>query len=208
LGKGHAAPAYYAILAELGYLDEEELLTYRHLGTRLQGHPDRRKIPAVQVTTGHLGHGLSIGAGIALGEKILKSGKNVYVVLGDGDLHEGQTWEAVMAAAHYRLTNLITMIDLNGLSQHGAIEKIMNFEPLAPKFESFGWRATELDGHNFNQLLRALESTQNQERPSVLLCRTIKGKGVSFMEGNPLWHSRDLPDDLLEKALQELNVNQ
>lgn len=206
LGKGHAAPAYYAILMELGYVNEAELLTYRHLGTRLQGHPDRRKFPGVQVTTGHLGHGLSIGAGIALGEKIAKSGRNVYVVLGDGDLQEGQTWEAVMAAAHYQLTNLIAMIDLNGLSQHGAIEKIMNFEPVAPKFEAFGWWATELDGHDFNQLLRALESTQNQDRPGVLLCRTIKGKGVSFMEGNPFWHSRDLPDDLLEKALQELKV--
>ncbi len=206
LGKGHAAPAYYVVLSELGYIGARELVTYRRLGTRLQGHPDRRKLPAVQVTTGHLGHGLSIGAGIALGEKFSHSGKNVYVVLGDGDLHEGQTWEAIMAAAHYQLTNLIALIDLNGLSQHGSIEKIMNFEPLAAKWEAFGWNVLELDGHDFIQLLQSLAKTANNDRPSVLLCRTIKGKGVSFMEGDPLWHSRDLPDDLLERALEELQV--
>jgi transketolase len=207
LGKGHAAPAYYAVLTELGYLDESELFTYRQLGTRLQGHPDRRKLPAVQVTTGHLGHGLSIGVGIALGEKMSNSDKKVYVILGDGDLHEGQTWSAAMAAAHFALTNLIALVDLNGLSQHGDVKRIMNFEPLAAKWEAFGWRTVELDGHDYQQILSALASVRDSDRPCALLCRTIKGKGVSFMEGDPLWHSRDLPDDLLERALQELGVD-
>ncbi len=204
LGKGHAAPAYYAMLCELGYLDESELLTYRQLGSRLQGHPDRRKLPAVQVTTGHLGHGLSIGVGIALGEKRSGSDKKVYVVLGDGDLHEGQTWEAMMAAAHYHLDNLVVLADLNGLSQHGPVSKIMNFEPLAEKCLAFGWQAVEIDGHDYGQILAALGKTEASDRPTMVLCRTVKGKGVSFMEGDPLWHSRDLPQELLQKALAEL----
>lgn len=204
LGKGHAAPAYYALLCELGYLDESELLTYRKLGSRLQGHPDRRKLPAVQVTTGHLGHGLSIGVGIALGEKCSGSDKKVYVVLGDGDLHEGQTWEALMAAAHYHLDNLVVMVDLNALSQHGPISIVMDFEPLAEKCRAFGWLTREVDGHDYAQILEGLSATQASDRPVMLLCRTVKGKGVSFMEGDPLWHSRDLPPGLLEKALSEL----
>ena len=204
LGKGHAAPALYAVLTELRYLEETELLTYRHLGTRLQGHPDRRKLPAVQVTTGHIGHGLSIGAGIALGEQLSNSRRQVYVILGEGALHEGQTWEAAMAAAKYQLNNLRVLFDLNGLTQHGPIDQIMPVEPLAAKWQAFGWNATEVDGHDYEQLLQALKSIQVSDRPAVLLCRTVKGKGVSFMEGDPLWHSRDLPQPLLEKALQEL----
>ncbi|MCS6845115.1 MAG: thiamine pyrophosphate-dependent enzyme, partial [Caldilineales bacterium] len=186
------------------YLDESELLTYRQLGSRLQGHPDRRKLPAVQVTTGHLGHGLSIGVGIALGEKRSGSDRKVYVVLGDGDLHEGQTWEAMMAAAHYHLDNLVALVDLNALSQHGPVSMIMNFEPLAEKCSAFGWLTQEVDGHDYAHILAALSATQASDRPVALLCRTVKGKGVSFMEGDPLWHSRDLPWALLEKALSEL----
>lgn len=204
LGKGHAAPAYYAVLCELGYLTEEELFTYRKADSRLQGHPDRRKLPAVQVTTGHLGQGLSIGAGIALGEKMLNSEKKVYVILGDGDLHEGQTWEAVMASSHFHLTNLITLVDLNGLSQHGKTERIMNVEPLAEKWKAFGWTTISIDGHRYEQILEGLQEASFSGSPTVLLCRTIKGKGISFMENNPLWHSRDLPTDLYEKALLEL----
>jgi len=204
LGKGHAVPALYAVLSKLGYLEEAELLTYRHLGTRLQGHPDRRKLPAVQVTTGHIGQGLSIGAGIALGEKLANSGRQAYVILGDGDLHAGQTWEAAMAASKYQLNNLRVLIDLNELTQHGPVSGVMPTEPLAAKWEAFGWSATEVDGHNYEQLLWALKSKQASDHPVVLLCRTIKGKGVSFMEGDPLWHSRDLPQPLLERALQEL----
>jgi len=206
LGKGHASPAYYTILCELGYLDEEELYTYRQAGSRLQGHPDRRKLPAVQVTTGHLGQGLSIAAGIAFGEKMNQRESKVYVVLGDGDLHEGQTWEAAMAASHYKLDNLVCLLDWNRLSQHGPIEKIMEVEPLEEKWRAFGWNTMIIDGHDYEEIIRGLQIACESEKPFILLCQTIKGKGVSFMENDPLWHSRDLPFDIFEKSIKELGI--
>lgn len=205
LGKGHATPAYYAVLADLGYLGEDELPTYRQFGSRLQGHPDRRKCPSVQVTTGHLGQGLSIAAGIALGERLQASSRNVYVVLGDGDIHEGQTWEAAMAASHYRLGNLVALLDLNGLTQHGRVERIMNFHPLEDKWKAFGWAAMSVDGHDYDAILAGLEWTSGLPGPAALLCHTTKGKGVGFMEGDPQWHSAHLSLDQLERALKELH---
>lgn len=207
LGKGHAAPAYYAVLCELGYLSEEELYTYRQAESRLQGHPDRTKLPAVQVTTGHLGQGLSIAAGIALGEKMNDRGVQVYAILGDGDLHEGQTWEAAMAASHYRLDNLVCLLDWNRLSQHGLVDKVMTVDPLEEKWRAFGWETKVIDGHDHGQILEGLRVASQSSQPFILLCRTIKGKGVSFMENDPLWHSRDLPLDLFEKAVKELEVS-
>lgn len=204
LSKGHATPAYYSVLSELGYLDKDELLSYRQFGSRLQGHPDRRKFPPVQVTTGHLGQGLSIGAGIALGEKLSASERNVYVVLGEGDFQAGQTWEAAMASSHYGLNNLVALADMNQLTQHGPVEKVMNLEPLQDKAEAFGWIVHKVDGHDYEALLDALARTSGVDQPALLLCQTVKGKGVSFMEGNPLWHSAHLSQELLEKALQEL----
>jgi transketolase len=204
LAKGHVTPAYYTALVELGYLQEEELLTYRQFGTRLQGHPDRRKLPAVQVTTGHLGQGLSIGVGIALGEKLKSSDRNVYVVLGDGDLHEGQTWEAAMAASHYQIDNLVALADLNRLTQHGPVEEVMDVAPLADKWTSFGWAVRSLDGHDYSAILEGLAWTSGVRCPAILLCHTVKGKGVSFMEGDPLWHSCHLSTADLERALEEV----
>jgi transketolase len=204
LAKGHATPALYTMLAELGYVAEDDLLTYRQFGSRLQGHPDRKRLPAVQVTTGHLGQGLSIASGIALGEKIAQSEVNVYAILGDGDLHEGQTWEAVMSSSHYQLDNLVVLLDLNQLTQHGLVEKVMSVEPLAAKWASFGWATRELDGHDYEQILAGLQWTSSQDRPCALLCHTVKGKGVNFMEGDPLWHSTHLSEEKLNQALQEL----
>jgi transketolase len=204
LSKGHAAPALYSVLVELGYISEDELVTYRRVGSRLQGHPDRLKLPAVQITTGHLGQGLSIGVGLALGERMRGSDAQVYVILGEGDLHEGQTWEAMMAASHYGLGNLTALADLNGLTQHGPVAQIMGLAPLDAKCRAFGWSALEIDGHDYAALMDALGRQSSPGTPRALLCHTIKGKGVSFMEGDPLWHSGHLSRDDLERALREL----
>jgi transketolase len=207
LGKGHAVPALYSILIELNYIEEEELFTYRKFGSRLQGHPDRNKLPHIQINTGHLGQGLSIGVGIALAEKLSKSDKKVYVMLGNGDLNEGQTWEAIQSAAKFDLSNLIVFIDDNRLTQHGVAEDVMDVYPLKPKFEDHKWWAQNIDGHNFEEILTGLQAASTQDRPVALICQTIKGKGVSFMENKAKWHSCNLPDDLLKKALNELKEN-
>ena len=206
LGKGHAVPALYSVLIELGYFPEEELFTYRHFGSRLQGHPDRNKLPYVQVNTGHLGQGLSIGVGLALAEKMSGSGRKVYVLLGNGDMNEGQTWEAIQSAAKFDLSNLVVFIDNNHLTQHGVAQEIMDVYPLKPKFIDHKWWARDINGHNYEEILAGLQAASSQDRPAALVCQTIKGKGVSFMENQPKWHSCDLPDDLLEKALIELGV--
>lgn len=206
LGKGHAVPALYSILTEIGYIPEEELKTYRKLGSRLQGHPDRNKLPVIQVSTGHLGQGVSLGVGLALAERLKKSQRQVYVLIGNGDLNEGQTWEAIQAAAKYQLSNLTLLIDENQLTQHGFANEIMNVSPILPKFLIHHWWAREINGHDYNALLEGLQEAANQLLPAVLICNTIKGKGVSFMENVPEWHSTDLPDDLLETALNELGL--
>jgi len=209
LGKGHAAPAFYSVLVELGYLPEDELLTYRKLGSRLQGHPDRNKLPFVQVNTGHLGQGLSLGVGLALAERLRSSNKKVYVILGNGDLNEGQTWEAIQSAAKFSLSNLIIFLDENKLTQEGIATDIMNVYPLSQKIENFGWTVKDIDGHNYLEMLCSLNNFKsNQSGPIWFTCNTIKGKGVSFMENVPQWHSADLPDDLLKKALQELGLSE
>lgn len=204
LAKGHAVPALYAVLVELGYLDESELATYRHLGSRLQGHPDRRKAPGVQVTTGHLGQGLSVGLGIALGERLRGSDRHVWVVAGEGDLHEGQSWEALMAAAHHGVTNLTLVVDANGLTQHGATTEIMGLEPLVDKLRAFGWTVDEIDGHVPEAVTAATTLDADAVRPHAVIARTVKGRGVSFMENVPGWHSRGIDDNELAAALDEL----
>lgn len=206
LGKGHAVPALYAVLVELGFLSEKEIFTYRHFGSRLQGHPDRNKLPCIQINTGHLGQGLSIGVGLALAEKMENSSKKVYVLLGNGDLNEGQTWEAIQAAAKFKLSNLIVFIDDNRLTQHGLAEEVMNVYPIRPKMLDHDWWAEEADGHDYVKIFSQLECAFKQDKPAVIICRTVKGKGVSFMENNPQWHSCDLPDDLLHEALMALGV--
>ena len=205
LGKGHAVPSLYSVLMELGYLQDEELYTYRRMGSRLQGHPDRNKLPGIQVNTGHLGQGLSIGVGLAWAEKHLKSSKHTYVIIGNGDLNEGQTWEAIQSAAKYQLDNLLLVVDDNKLTQHAAADQVMNVYPLESKFEDFGWQVQRINGHDYYQILDALErASQVRGVPSAIVCDTVKGKGVSFMENVAKWHSTDLPDDLLKVALTEL----
>lgn len=204
LAKGHAAPALYAVLVELGFFPEDELDTFKHLGSRLQGHPDRRKAPGVQVTTGHLGQGLSIALGLALAARHRGEGRHVWAVLGEGDLHEGQTWEAVMAASHYRVDHLTTVLDANGLTQHGTVDAVMSVEPIAERFRAFGWNVAEIDGHDPHAVEDALTSSRALGGPSLVIARTVKGHHVSFMENDPLWHSRAMNDGEYAAALAEI----
>lgn len=205
LGKGHAVPALYALLAELGVLSEEELLTYRQPGSRLQGHPDRRRLPAVQVTTGHLGQGLSVGVGLALAEQMSGSARHVFVVLGDADLQAGQTWEAAMAAHQFALSGLTLLIDANGLTQHGPVDRVMRIDPLDQRLAAFGWTTHDVDGHDRGSVRQAVDASMRAAGPAAVICRTTKGKGVGFMEDDPLWHSRGLSDDELAAAMVSLS---
>ncbi len=205
LGKGHAVPSLYSVLIELGYLQEEELFTYRKMGSRLQGHPDKNKLPGIQVNTGHLGQGLSVGVGLAWAEKHLGSSKMTYVIIGNGDLNEGQTWEAIQSAAKYHLDNLLLVVDDNKLTQHAAADQVMNVYPLQNKIENFSWHVQHINGHDYSQILDALEQASHVAgKPKAIICDTVKGKGISFMENVAKWHSTDLPDDLLKVALAEL----
>lgn len=189
LSKGHAAPVLYAALAAKGYIPEDETLTLRKLGSRLQGHPDMRKLPGVEMSTGSLGQGLSVANGLALGFRTQGMDNNVYVILGDGELQEGQIWEAAMTAAHYKLTNLIAIIDHNGLQIDGLTSDVKRIEPLADKWQSFGWQTVIVDGHSFADLYRGFH-TQRDDRPLMIIARTVKGKGVSYMEGMADWHGK------------------
>lgn len=190
LSKGHAAPALYAALAEAGYFPKEELMTLRKLGSRLQGHPDRRKLPGVEASTGSLGQGISIACGIALcGKHIDKKNYRVYTLLGDGENQEGEVWEAAMSAAHYKLDNLCAVLDYNGLQIDGFVKDVMNIEPIADKWRAFGWNAIEVDGHNIEELIKAFDDAEKiKGKPSIIIAKTIKGKGVSFMEGKAKYH--------------------
>ncbi|MFQ6052962.1 MAG: transketolase [Candidatus Bathyarchaeia archaeon] len=204
LSKGHAAPALYAVLAEAGYFPREELFSLRRLGSRLQGHPDTA-VPGVDAMTGSLGQGLSIAVGMALAAKMDGAGYKVYILLGDGELDEGQVWEAALSASHHGLDNLIAVVDRNHYQLSGRTENIKSLEPLGEKWRAFGWEAREADGHDPGSILDALESCDLSDgRPSVVIARTRKGKGVSFMEGNAF--SRRVPDsEELKRALAELS---
>ncbi len=206
LSKGHSCPVVYAALALKGYFPEEELSTLRAIDSRLQGHPDMRKTPGLDATTGSLGQGLSLGVGMALGAKIGGKGYRVYVLMGDGEVNEGQVWEAAACAAKYRLDNLIGIVDVNGLQNDGPTDEIMPMQPLAEKWRAFGWNVLEIDGHDMEQIVNALESAKdsNQGKPTVIIARTVKGKGVSFMENVVEWHSGAPTDAELEQALAEI----
>lgn len=205
LGKGHAVPGMYSVLIELGYLPEEELYTYRKMGSRLQGHPDRNKLPGIQVNTGHLGQGLSCAVGLAWADKFNGKDRQTYVMIGNGDLNEGQTWEAIQSAAKFALDNLLLVIDDNKLTQHGEAAAIMNVYPVEAKLVEFGWHVQRIDGHNYNEIINALKTASAVKgKPRAIVCDTVKGKGVSFMENVAAWHSTDLPNDLLQVALAEL----
>ncbi|NLC12155.1 MAG: transketolase [Firmicutes bacterium] len=205
LSKGHACPALYAVLADKGFFPREYLARLRQLGSPLQGHPDMRKTPGVDFSTGSLGQGLSAANGMALAARLQEASWRVYVVLGDGEIQEGQVWEAAMSAAHYGLSNLIAFLDYNGLQIDGTVREIMCPEPLAEKWRAFGWHVLEIDGHDHAAILEAVRRSQlENHRPSMIIARTIKGKGVSFMEDQVSWHGKAPSEELLQNALREL----
>lgn len=204
MSKGHCCPLWYAVLAESGYFSIDKLWTLRQLGSMLQGHPDRRT-PGVTVASGSLGQGLSVALGMSLAAKIDKKDYRVYVLLGDGETQEGNIWEAAMAASHYKCDNLCAMLDYNGFQIDGKICDIMGLEPVAAKWQAFGWHAIEIDGHNMKQILTAYEEAKSiKEKPSIIIARTIKGKGVSFMENVCDFHGRAPTQEEEKKALKEL----
>jgi len=204
MSKGHCAPLWYAVLAESGYFPKETLMTLRKLGSLLQGHPDKRT-PGVEVSSGSLGQGLSVALGMSLAAKIDKKDFRVYVLLGDGETQEGNIWEAAMAAAHYKRDNLCAILDYNGFQIDGATKQVMNLEPLADKWKAFGWHTIEIDGHNMQQILDAYaEAKTIKDKPTIIIARTTKGKGVSFMENVVDFHGRAPTKEEAEKALKEL----
>ncbi len=204
LSKGHASAALYAVLAQCGYFKEEELMTFRQLGSRLQGHPCNTKLEGIEVSTGSLGQGLSISCGIALGLKLDKIESKVFVLMGDGELEEGNVWEAAMNASHNKLNNLIAIVDRNKLQIDGSTEDIKSIGDIRLKFEAFGWNALEIDGHNIEEIYYSLQKAKNSDKPFVIIANTIKGKGVSFMENNAGWHGKAPNDEQLKQALEEL----
>ena len=205
LSKGHAAPVLYATLSEKGFIPKEELNTLRKLGSKLQGHPDSKKIKSIDISTGSLGQGISNAVGLALGAKMDDSDSRVYTLLGDGELQEGLVWEAIMSAAHYNLSNLIAIVDYNKLQIDGNNDDVMTVKPLDKKFESFGWNVSVIDGHNFEDIKSSLENARNTKgKPTVIIANTIKGKGVSFMENNAGWHGTAPNKEQRDLAIAEL----
>lgn len=205
LSKGHAAPALYAVLGECGYFPKGEFLKLRRFGAMLQGHPDATRVPGVETSTGSLGQGISVGVGMALAGKMDGRGYRVYVILGDGELEEGEVWEAAMAAAHYRLERMCAIVDFNGLQIDGRVQDTMNPEPIAAKWEAFGWAVREIDGHDLRQIIAALDwAAEPKGRPSAIIAKTVKGKGVSFMEAQVNWHGVAPTVEESQRALAEL----
>ena len=205
LSKGHAAPVLYATLAEKGYFNKNELLSLRKVGAMLQGHPDMKGTPGVEMSTGSLGQGFSVACGMAMASKLDNAPWRVYALLGDGEVQEGLIWEAAMSAAHYKLDNMVAFLDYNGLQIDGEVEKVMNIGPIVDKFKSFGWNVIEIDGHDFDQIFAALDmAKETVGKPTMIVAKTIKGKGVSFMENNAGWHGNAPSDNDLEIALAEL----
>ncbi len=205
LSKGHAAPLLYAVLAECGYFPVAELTTLRQLDSRLQGHADRTATPGVEMSSGSLGQGLSFAIGVALAGRLNSRNYRVFALLGDGECDEGQVWEAAMAAAHYKLDNLVAIVDNNGLQIDGWNCDVMNLEPLNKKWEAFGWYVIEVDGHDLAQLLKAFEQAKLVKgQPTVIIAHTVKGKGVSFMENNVDFHGKAPSAAEVEIALKEL----
>ncbi|KYZ75997.1 transketolase [Anaerosporomusa subterranea] len=207
--KGHCAPALYTTLCEKGFLDKAELANLRQLGCKLQGHPDMKKTPGVDLSTGSLGLGLSAGIGMALSARLNDQNYRTYVLLGDGELQEGQIWEAAMAAAKFKLDHLTAIVDNNGVQLDGTVEEIMSLGSLKQKFAAFGWHVIEADGHDLDSLDAAfIEAKSFQGAPSVILARTVKGKGVSFMEGKNEWHGKAINDQQFAQAMRDLEVAQ
>jgi transketolase len=205
LSKGHAAPILYSALAEAGYIPVAELSTLRKLGSRLQGHTDMKFTPGVEMSAGSLGMGLSFGVGVALAAKLDSRTYRTYVLLSDGECEEGQTWEAALSGAHFGLDNVTAIIDNNGIQLSGRTCDIMSLEPLAQKWQAFGWHTIAVDGHDFDQLLSAYgKAADTKNRPTAIIAHTVKGKGVSFMENNVAFHGKAPTPDEAERALKEL----
>ena len=205
LSKGHTCSVIYSALAEKGFFPRKELLTYRQIGSRLQGHPDMAKLPGVEMTAGSLGHGLSAGIGMALGGKLDKKDYRVFVLIGDGEIQEGLNWEAVMAAPNFHLDNLVAILDFNGHQSGGAVADIMPLGNMAAKWEAFGWDVQVIDGHDIPSLVEVFSRAPRKPGvPTFVLCNTVKGKGVSFMENDNLWHGKAPDEEQLERALQDI----
>jgi len=209
LSKGHAAPLLYAVLAESGYFEVKELLTLRKLGSRLQGHPDMKRLPGIEISTGSLGHGLSVGNGMAIAGRL--NGKNfrIYVLLGDGECQEGQVWEAAMTASHYKLDNVTAILDYNGLQIDGPVKDVMNINPISNKWRAFGWYVIEINGHDFKEIFDSFERVKKLKgKPGIIIAHTTKGKGVSFMENVVDFHGKAPTKEQTVQALKELEENE
>ncbi len=204
--KGHACPLLYSLLARSGYFSPDKLVTLRKLGSSFQGHPDRLKVPGIDMSSGSLGQGLSVGVGVALGERLDAKDCRIYVLMGDGEMQSGAIWEAAMSAGHYKLDNLCGIIDYNNLQIDGCVEEIMGIKPLADKWRAFRWHVIEIDGHDIKQVLDAYdEASKFKQAPSLIIARTVKGKGVSFMENICDWHGKAPTKEECVKALEELS---
>ena len=208
LSKGHASAILYSVLSQKGFFPKEELLTFRIFGSRLQGHPCKKLLNGVEVSTGSLGQGLSIGCGMATGLKLDKNPAHVFVYLGDGELQEGSCWEAFMQAPHRKLNNLIAIIDRNRYQIDGCTEDIMSIDPLEDKIKAFNWNTLVIDGHDIEQIYNAIEQAKNNtsDKPTAIIANTVKGKGVSFMENTAAWHGKAPNDEQYEQALAELII--
>ena len=205
LSKGHTAPALYSVLAERGYFDKEELRTLRKTDSRLQGHPDMKGIPGVDMSSGSLGLGISAACGMALSAKAYGNDYRVYTIVGDGESEEGQVWEAAMFAAHYKLDNLVAVVDWNGLQIDGPVTEVMNPTPHDEKFRAFGWHVITIDGHNFAEIEAAFEEAKTVKgKPTVIIARSVKGKGVSYMENKCEWHGQAPKEEQYKIAISEL----
>lgn len=207
LSKGHASPLLYAVLSEKGFIKEEELMTFRQIDSRLQGHPSMRKLPGIDMSTGSLGQGISAAVGMALSNQYHDLPYRVYTLLGDGECEEGEVWEAAMAAAHYKLDNLVAFVDFNGLQIDGDIHEVMNPTPIDEKFKAFGWNVITLeDGNDMAQVIEALECAKTVKgKPTAVVAKTVKGKGVSFMENKASWHGVAPSAEQCAEAIEELN---
>lgn len=208
LSKGHAAAALYGVLAERGYFSKDELFNFRGINSFLQGHPDMNKVPGVDITTGSLGQGLSIANGMAIASKMDQQGYRVYCIIGDGELQEGQIWEAAMTSVKYKLDNLCAIVDCNKLQLTGETEQVknLNYESIASKFNSFGFHTITIDGNNIESILEAFsEAEHTKQMPSVIIAKTVKGKGISYMENKVEWHGKAMNEEEYKTAIEELN---
>ena len=205
LSKGHAAPVQYAALGERGYFPVEEMMNLRKLGSIFQGHPNMHKVPGIEMSTGSLGQGISASVGMALANKMDGNPGRIYTLLGDGEIQEGLVWEASMSAAHYKLDNLCAILDWNGLQIDGKNDDVMTVRPVDKKFEAFGWNVIMIDGHDFDQIFDAFDKARScKGKPTVIIAKTHKGRGVSFMEDNPGWHGKAPDDEQARQAVEEL----